>query len=233
MKLIPNFENYSITMSGKVINNITKKVKKPSDNHSGKGYLFVDLYCNGKRKRFYIHRLVAELYIPNPDNKPYVNHIDGNPKNNNCENLEWCTALENVEHASKVLGVMKAYLNHAENCKRKILVYKYDNDEFLGKFNSITECSKECGVSAPNIIENAKCKFRKQLKGMYFVYEEDENVCKEKISRLRKDITRQMVLDLKEKDYSFQKIAKTLNCSTKTIYNRLNAKNDRKECEGV
>ena len=59
---------------------------------------------------------------------------------------------------------------------------------------------------------------------MYFVYEEDENVCKEKISRLRKDITRQMVLDLKEKDYSFQKIAKTLNCSTKTIYNRLNAK---------
>ena len=71
MKLIPNFENYSISMSGRIINNSTKKCKNPSDNHSGKGYLYVDLYNNGKRKRFYIHRLVAELYIPNPDNKPH------------------------------------------------------------------------------------------------------------------------------------------------------------------
>lgn len=109
MKPILNFENYAITLDGRIINNTTKKYKKPTDNHSGKGYLYVDLYKDGKRHRKYVHRLVAEAYIPNLLNLPFVNHIDGNPKNNNYKNLEWCTAKQNVEHASKVLGVMNGY----------------------------------------------------------------------------------------------------------------------------
>ena len=220
-KKIKGFENYIIDHRGMVFNTKTRLVKKPTSNRSGKGYLFVDLYNNGVSKRFYIHRLVAEAFIPNTENKPYINHKDGNPQNNCVDNLEWCTPLENVEHASKVLGVMKNYSNHAECCKRKILAYKYDTDEFLGKFNSITECSKKYGISVPNIIENAQCKFRKQLKGMYFVYEEDVLLFKEKISRLRKDITREMVLELKEQGYSHKQMAKILSCSTKTIFNRL------------
>lgn len=77
-----------------------------SFNKSAKnGYLYVAL-CNGsgKIKCGKPHRLVAEHFIPNPDNKPYVNHKDGNKHNNNVENLEWVTPLENNLHAYHVLG---------------------------------------------------------------------------------------------------------------------------------
>lgn len=63
------------------------------------GYLYVGLYKNGKTTTAKSHRLVALYFIPNPENKPQVNHKDGNKLNNNVENLEWCTAAENARHA--------------------------------------------------------------------------------------------------------------------------------------
>lgn len=65
------------------------------------GYLVVNLGQRHKNKR--VHRLVALTFIPNPGNKPMINHIDGNVKNNNINNLEWCTNQENQIHAVKVL----------------------------------------------------------------------------------------------------------------------------------
>lgn len=59
------------------------------------GYKSVQIF----NKNYYIHRLVAQAFIPNPENKPCVNHIDGNKKNNNVNNLEWCTYSENNRHA--------------------------------------------------------------------------------------------------------------------------------------
>lgn len=56
------------------------------------------LYKNGKAKNFFVHRLVAEAFIPNPDNLPQVNHVDHNPFNNRADNLEWCTAKYNCNH---------------------------------------------------------------------------------------------------------------------------------------
>lgn len=68
---------------------------------NGKGYLTVECCVESKRKRYLIHRLVAYAFIDNHDNKPEINHKDGNPKNNYVDNLEWCTRKENMEHASK------------------------------------------------------------------------------------------------------------------------------------
>lgn len=63
------------------------------------GYNRVCLRKNGTPKVVHLHRLVAAAYIPNPNNKPCINHIDGNPNNNHISNLEWCTHAENMQHA--------------------------------------------------------------------------------------------------------------------------------------
>lgn len=84
------------TDKGKVqINN--GKVLTPQQNN--KGYFYIMLYKNCVHKKKYIHRLVAEAFIPNPECKKEVNHIDGNHQNNKIENLEWCTKMENMTHA--------------------------------------------------------------------------------------------------------------------------------------
>ena len=59
----------------------------------------VNLYKDGKVKHHYIHRLVAEAFIPNPDNLPEVNHLDCNKFNNSVENLEWCDRKQNLKHS--------------------------------------------------------------------------------------------------------------------------------------
>ena len=137
-KIIKDFENYMVDENGNILNWKTQIFKKPTSNNRGKGYLYVDLYNNGKHKRVYIHRLVAQAFIPNPENKPYINHIDGNPRNNNVKNLEWCTPLENVEHASKVLGVMNTYNN--SNYKKHLVKLVSDLSEMYSvDFVSIME----------------------------------------------------------------------------------------------
>ena len=86
-------DDYEITRDGQVINKTNGHILKPQPN--GKGYLRVSI---SKQLKF-VHRLVAEKYIPNPENLPQVNHIDGNKLNNSVENLEWVSNQENRNHA--------------------------------------------------------------------------------------------------------------------------------------
>lgn len=70
---------------------------RPNNN----GYIKCELWCKGKVKNTFNHRLVAGAFIPNPEGKPFVNHKDSNPSNNHVSNLEWCTQSENIQHGYK------------------------------------------------------------------------------------------------------------------------------------
>ena len=91
-------ELYRVNPNGRV-----RGIKRGKDlAHANNGYYkFVGLCKNGKSKYMYVHRLVALSFIPNPKNKPEVNHIDGDKSNNYVDNLEWCTTKENCSHAVK------------------------------------------------------------------------------------------------------------------------------------
>jgi hypothetical protein len=88
-----DYSSYYITDTGEVF----RKVRI----FSGRIYDCCSLSSNNKRKTFNIHRLVAETFIPNPDNKPEVNHINTNKKDNRASNLEWSTRKENMRHAKE------------------------------------------------------------------------------------------------------------------------------------
>ena len=75
------------------------KVLNPTEHNGKQPYLYVALSKQGKAKKVFVHQLVAEAFVPNPENKPQVNHKDGNPKNNKASNLEWVTNAENTQHA--------------------------------------------------------------------------------------------------------------------------------------
>lgn len=98
-KKINNYENYSVSNMGRVRNDRTRRVLKPGrDRHD---YFFVGLHQDGTQKNFLVHRLVAVAFISNPLNLPDVNHKDLNKVNNKVNNLEWCTHLENMQHARR------------------------------------------------------------------------------------------------------------------------------------
>lgn len=100
MMEIPGLEGqYSVTDNGRVYSHKSKKFLRPIDN--GHGYKDVILCSGGKPFHKYIHRLVAEAFVPNPDNLPEVNHKDENPGNNAWSNLEWCTSKYNKNYGGR------------------------------------------------------------------------------------------------------------------------------------
>lgn len=150
---------YSVSNLGKVRRNeliITSKngVKKrvnenimiPLDN--GKGYLRIKLSKENKSRRVMLHRIIAEAFILNEFNSPFVNHIDGDKKNNQLKNLEWCTQSENVRHAwsiglcesvresSRATGKITIHNIKMHNCKK--IKHVLTGIEFA----SIVDCAK-------------------------------------------------------------------------------------------
>ena len=99
IKQIENLPNYLISDDGKFYN---KSYKELFQRPNRDGYMVSYRSENNKQKTVSIHREVAKAFIPNPENKPCVNHIDGDKKNNHVSNLEWVTYSENNKHAFKI-----------------------------------------------------------------------------------------------------------------------------------
>lgn len=110
---------FKVSRSGKVYSKRSKKILKQNRHKSG--YMTIATRVGGKLGKAYcfkVHRLVAETYLSNEENKPQVNHIDGVKDNNNLNNLEWATAEENVRHAYEV-GLVS--YNKGEDCPQSVL----------------------------------------------------------------------------------------------------------------
>lgn len=144
---------YEISLNGKIRSKDRTMIDKIGRTRSreGKilnpdiapnGYYRVTFSINRKRKQFYVHRLIAEHFIPNPKNLPQVNHIDGNKLNNSLDNLEWVTVQDNVIHAYK-----NGLINHVSGEKH----FNY------GKFGA--ESKKAKPVIATNVITNEKKRY--------------------------------------------------------------------------
>lgn len=107
-KVISHNSNYEIDVQGNIFNRIKGNQLSPAKNKKVE-YLQVGLWKNNKGTSYYVHRLVAQAFIPNPDNLPEVNHIDGNRQNNYVSNLEWVDRQGNAIHA--VQSGLKTYTN--------------------------------------------------------------------------------------------------------------------------
>ena len=90
---------YDVSDDGQVRNRVTQRILKATVNNRGRR--MVSLRKDGNTHHFYVHRLVAEAFIPNPDDKSLVDHIDRNPLNNRVSNLRWCSSAENNRNATK------------------------------------------------------------------------------------------------------------------------------------
>lgn len=105
-KVIEKHPKYLCSSNGRIKNAETGRIYTGSIQN---GYVRFCLCEGGIPFSLNGHRTVAELFIPNPDNKPFVNHKDGNKQNNSVDNLEWCTAKENSRHAFDVLGIKPSH----------------------------------------------------------------------------------------------------------------------------
>ena len=139
---ITGFPNYAVSDNGDVMNVITGNKLKPI--HMSIGYSYVALCNDGRQHRTGIHRLVAQEFIPNPNGKPMVNHIDGDKANNHVDNLEWCTPSENMQHAYRtglqkpIASQIQYSLARAAEVRRKPV----RNIDTGVEYSSIAECAK-------------------------------------------------------------------------------------------
>ena len=152
-KAIKNYEDYLISNLGNVYSVKRNCYLKLEDAH---GYNRVTLCKNGKHKKYFVHRLVAEAFIKNKENLPYINHKDENKKNNCVDNLEWCTHLYNIHYGTAIKRRIQSQLNQPSTAKK---VYQFTKEgKYINEYLSIAEAARVNNLYKTNI---SSCCYKK------------------------------------------------------------------------
>lgn len=167
--------NYSINELGQIRNDLTGRTKTAYTNPAN-GYLTVDLYKDNKSQKVTVHRLLAEAFIPNPNNKPCIDHKDGNRQNNELSNLRWATFSENNSRFNTV-GVRseRIKVEHYTEIRKK----RGGGHEAWGEvdrvmfFNKIADAAEHFGCSQSNLtlmLKSSHIGRRGKMRGYKFEY---------------------------------------------------------------
>ena len=184
-KEIEGYPNYQVSNMGRVKRlstgyyRRTEKILKPQLQNNG--YLHIKLSQKDKTKCILVHRLIAQVFIPNPNNLPQVNHINEDKTDNRVENLEWCTQKYNINYGN---GISKRVKTNKENGTYKkigeinskirsksILQFSKDNS-FIRKWDCIMDIQRELGYDNKQICSCLKNR-QKTAKGFKWVYADD------------------------------------------------------------
>ena len=165
-KDVPNYEGiYKASNFGRIkmvkrtlTDSLGKKINKKEHilkPRTGNRYYMIALYKNGKREDLLLHRVIAQTFIPNPENKPFVNHKDENCFNNCSDNLMWCTQKENMNW-----GTINERMSKNSKSKRKVNQYDM-NGNFIKQWDCMTDFYKSKGLKLKTGIIEC-CKGRRQ-----------------------------------------------------------------------
>ena len=140
-KPISGYEGlYEVSSFGRIRSVVHRLLLTPDE---ARGYLRVTLFKNGVRNRQPVHRLVAKAFLPNPRNKPAINHIDEDKSNNRVSNLEWCTPKENCNHGNRNKKISRGVSKPVKQLSK--------TGELLAIWKSMTIASEVLGVSLSEI----------------------------------------------------------------------------------
>lgn len=150
-KDIKDYPNYQVSNMGRVKSlnyNRTGKERILKNYKNNMGYLQVYLYKEGKVKMYYIHRLVSQAFIPNPNNLSEVNHINEIKTDNCVENLEWCSRKYNTNYGTRTERTQKPILQFTKT------------GEFIKKWDSATQVERDLGINQGNITKCCQGKYK-------------------------------------------------------------------------
>lgn len=142
---------YEVSSEGRVRNVKTGKILKPKNNR--RGYLFVGLHKNGAVKNRYIHRLVAQAFIPNPNKLPEVNHKDEIKANNNLDNLEWVSHRDNSNYGKRNERISKSM-------SKPIVQIDLSTGLIIKTYPSTTIATRVTGINYDTITKAARGKYK-------------------------------------------------------------------------
>jgi len=161
---------YQVSNLGKIKslprNNTIKQSKILKNGYSRKGYCIVNLSKNNKVKSYRVHRLVAQAFIPNPNNYPDVNHKDENKLNNSVDNLEWCDSQYNNTYGNRTKIVSIRLSKPVSMFDKK--------GNYIRTYESCTEASKETGVPTCHISSCCLNRYGRKTAGGYIWKRESE-----------------------------------------------------------